>query len=224
MATPNSNAPQTRAATDQDYVNLIKKLINKLHLQKLPVWEILAFVLSFLLIGFGFYKAEMHPFGDKQFLVTDLWHQYYPFFQQLAEKLQNGESLLYTWRSGMGTNFIAILSYYAASPLNLLSFFIPQAELRTGMLFILVLKFAFAGCFMAMCLRYVFGKNDISITFFGIMYALCSYMVGYYWNTIWIDTVALLPLVMLGLTALVREGKYRLYVVSLGLALMSSYY
>ena len=192
--------------------------------QKWHIWEILAFILPFLFLGYGFIQNKMHPFGDQQFLVTDLWHQYYPFFQLLQEKLTEGGSLLYSWRTGMGTNFLALMAYYAASPLNLISLFIPQTELRTGMMVILMIKFSCAGLFMAMMLRYVFGKNDVTITMFGVMYALCSYMMGYYWNTIWIDTVALLPLVMLGLTALVREGKYRTYVISLGLALISNYY
>ncbi len=193
-------------------------------LGKYYVWEILAFILPFLFLGFGFYKKEMHPFGDQQFLVTDLWHQYYPFFQILQEKLSEGESLLYTWRSGLGTNFLAMMSYYAASPLNFLSFFLPKEYLRDGLTVILMLKFSFAGFFFSGMLRYVFKKNDLSITMFGIMYALCSYMMGYYWNIIWIDTVALLPLVMQGLCALVREGKYRTYAVALALSLMSSYY
>ena len=192
--------------------------------QKFHVWEILAFIIPFLLIGIGFWKGKMHPFGDNQFLVTDLWHQYYPFFQLLQEKLQHGGSLLYSWRTGMGTNFLALMSYYAASPLNLLSFFVPKEEARTAMMVILMLKFACAGGFMAQCLRYVFKKNDPSIMLFGTMYAMCSYMMGYYWNTIWIDSVAMLPMVMLGLTALVREGKYRTYVISLAIALISSYY
>ena len=42
---------------------------------------------------------------------------------------------------------------------------------------------------------------------FAVMYALCSYILGYYWNIIWLDTVALLPLVVLGLVYLVRDGK-----------------
>ncbi len=187
-------------------------------------WEVLAFVIPFLLMGYAFKKAEMHPFGDKQFLVTDLWHQYYPFFQLVHEKLKTGGSFLYSWRTGLGTNFLSLMAYYIASPLNLLSVFMNLENLRDGMMVILMLKFSFAGFFMAKCLRYVFHKNDLSITMFGIMYALCSYMVGYYWNTIWIDTVAMLPLVMMGLTMLVREGKYRVYVISLAVALFSNYY
>ncbi len=189
-----------------------------------PIWEILAFILPFLLLGIGFYANEMHPFGDRQFLVTDLWHQYYPFYQILEEKLSEGGSLLYTWRSGLGTNFLSLMAYYCASPLNILAVFVPQEYLRDAMMVILMLKFAFAGLFFAKMLRYVFQKNDMSITMFAVMYALCSYMMGYYWNTIWIDTVALLPLVMLGLAALVREGKYRTYVIALGLALFTNYY
>lgn len=193
-------------------------------LNEIYFWEVLAFVIPFLLMGYAFKKAEMHPFGDKQFLVTDLWHQYYPFFQLLHEKLKTGGSLLYSWRTGIGTNFLSLMAYYVASPLNFLSVFMSLENLRDGMMLILMLKFAFAGFFMARCLRYVFGKNDLSITMFGVMYALCSYMMGYYWNTIWIDTVAILPLVMMGLTMLVREGKYKVYVISLAIALFSNYY
>lgn len=188
------------------------------------IWEILSFILPFIFIGIGFAVNKMYPFGDRQFLVTDLWHQYYPFFQILEEKLSSGGSLLYTWSSGLGTNFLALMAYYCASPLNILSIFSPQEYLREAMMVILMLKFAFAGLFMARFLRYTFDKNDMSICMFGVMYALCSYMLGYYWNTIWIDTVALLPLVMHGLVALVREGKYRTYVIGLALALLSNYY
>ena len=200
----------------------LKKLSDKMG--ELYLWEILAFLLPFIFLGIGFAKQEIHPFGDQQFLVTDLWHQYYPFFQILQDKITSGGSLLYSWRSGLGTNFLAMMSYYAASPLNFLSFLIPKAYLREGLTVILMLKFSFAGFFMAGMLRYVFKRNDISITMFGVMYALCAYMMGYYWNIIWIDTVALLPLVMQGLVALVREGKYRMYVAALAVSMISSYY
>lgn len=44
-------------------------------------------------------------------------------FRVEHEKLQSFSSMLYSWDTGMGTNFISLLSYYAASPLNLLSVF-----------------------------------------------------------------------------------------------------
>ncbi|MBR3629826.1 MAG: YfhO family protein, partial [Oscillospiraceae bacterium] len=224
MASQTSTQKSMQKSKDSadNWGRALKKLSDKMG--QFYLWEILAFLLPFIFLGIGFAKKEIHPFGDQQFLVTDLWHQYYPFFQILQDKLTSGGSLLYTWRSGLGTNFLAMMSYYAASPLNLLSFLIPKAYLREGLTVILMLKFSFAGFFMAGMLRYVFKRNDITITMFGVMYALCSYMLGYYWNIIWIDTVALLPLVMQGLVALVRDGKYRLYVIALAVSMISSYY
>jgi len=177
-----------------------------------------------VLFGVCLILEEVHPFGTRQILVTDFWHQYYPFLRLLHEKLQNGESLLYTWQSGMGSNFFVMMAYYAASPLNLFTLFVPDSMLRDAVTLEVMLKLGFAGLFFAMFLKGTFRRNDFSLCLFFVMYALCSYILGYYWNIIWLNTVALLPLVILGLVYLVRDGKYRLYVFALALALFSNYY
>lgn len=176
---------------------------------------LLSFCIPMLLLAVGFVLQQVHPFGDRQILVTDFWHQYYPFLRLLHEKLRSGGSLLYTWESGMGTNFLSIFAYYAASPLNLLTVLVPESILREAVTVVLLLKIGCAGLFFALFLRGTFHRDDFSICLFAVMYALCSYILGYYWNIIWMDTVALLPLVVLGLVYLVRDGKYRLYVVAL---------
>lgn len=185
---------------------------------------ILSFFIPMIFLGIGFVLQKVHPFGDRQILVTDFWHQYYPFLRLLHEKLQSGGSLLYTWDSGLGTNFLSMLAYYAASPLNLLTAFVPESVLREAVTVELLLKVGFAGLFFALFLKGTFRRNDFSLCLFSVMYALCSYILGYYWNIIWLDTVALLPLVVLGLIYLVRDGKYRLYVIALGLSLFANYY
>lgn len=184
----------------------------------------IAFFVPMLLMVIGFVLQRVHPFGEQQILVMDFWHQYYPFLRLLHEKLQSGGSLLYTWESGMGSNFLSMMAYYAASPLNLLTALVPEHFLREAVTVILLLKIGFAGLFFACFLKRTFHRNDFSLCIFSVMYALCSYMLGYYWNIIWLDTVALLPLVILGLLQLVRDGKYRLYVIALGLSLLTNYY
>ena len=74
------------------------------------VFLILSFLIPFILIWIMFSHFEVHPFGDKQILVTDLWHQYFPFFKEEHDKLQNLSSLLYSWNTGMGTNFLSVMS------------------------------------------------------------------------------------------------------------------
>ena len=162
--------------------------------------------------------------GDKQILVTDLWHQYFPFLADYQDKLKAGESLFWTWSIGSGTNFFALASYYLASPLNFLSVFIPADWLNEFLMFSVVVKLALAGMFMAIFLRYTFKKNDYSLLLFSVCFAVCSFFMGYYWNTIWLDTVALTPLVAMGMVALLREGKFKLYVIALALSLLANYY
>ncbi|MBQ6036315.1 MAG: YfhO family protein, partial [Lachnospiraceae bacterium] len=49
-------------------------------------------------------------------------------------------------------------------------------------------------------------------------------MAAYNWNLMWLDCLALFPLVILGLERLVRENKGLLYCVALGLTILSNYY
>ncbi len=182
------------------------------------------FLLPFLLFGAGFVIQGIYPFGNAQILVTDLWHQYYPFLRLLQEKLQTGGSMLYTWRSGMGTNFLSLASYYTASPLNLLTLFLPAAWLREALTLFVMLKVGFAGLFCGMFLKDLFRRRDMSLVCSSMLYALCDYVTGYYWNVMWLDTVALLPLVMLGLVWLIRDGRRWLYPLALGLSLTANYY
>lgn len=87
-----------------------------------------------------------------------------------------------------------------------------------------MIRIGCAGLFTAIFLKSTFKRNDITLPLFSVLYALCAFTMGYYWNIIWFDTFALLPLVVLGTVALVREGKFRLYIISLALAVMTNYY
>lgn len=185
---------------------------------------VLAFFVPFLIMGVVFAINQFFPFGDKQFLVTDLWHQYYPFLSELQYKLQNGTSLLYDWGVGGGNNYLSLMAYYLASPLNFLTVFIPSEFLREAMEVFMIIKVGCSGLFFAIFLKGVFKRNDFSIVFFSMLYALCAYTLGYYWCIIWFDTVALLPLVVYGTYSLVKHGRYKMYVITLALSLLTNYY
>lgn len=83
----------------------------------------------------GFAIMEVSPFGDKQILVTDLWHQYYPFLVDFQDKLKHGESLFWSWTQGGGVNYFSLMSYYLAGPMNFLCVFIPSQWLREFLMF-----------------------------------------------------------------------------------------
>lgn len=185
---------------------------------------ILAFLVPFVLMTTAFAIMKVSPFGDQQILVTDLWHQYFPFLVDFQDKLKHGESLFWSWSQGGGVNYFALMSYYLASPLNFLSVFIPSEWLREFLMFSVVIKIACAGMFMAIFLRSIYRKNDFSLVVFGCCFSFCAFFMGYYWNTIWLDTVCITPLVALGAVKLLTENKFRLYVVTLALSLLTNYY
>ncbi len=188
------------------------------------IYLFLAFFIPFLLMFIAFRIAGVSPFGKNQILVTDLWHQYYPFMVDYQDKLQHGGSLLWTWKSGGGTNYIALISYYLASPLNFFSVLVPADKLREFLYIITCIKIGLAGFFYALFLKMTFKRKDVSITAFGILYALCAFIMGYYWNIIWLDTIALLPLVIAGTFALLRHGRFKLYIIALALSVLANYY
>jgi uncharacterized membrane protein YfhO len=134
----------------------------------------------------------------------------------------------WSWTAGAGHDYAAFIAYYLASPLNLLTVIVPHAWLREAMTVILLLKIGCAGLFTAM---YLYHTNRQcgpawlpALPVFSSLYALCAFTLGYYHIIMWFDSFALLPLVMLGLFALMNEGKFKLYVVSLALAVFANFY
>jgi len=65
---------------------------------------------------------------------------------------------------------------------------------------------------------------SLAVLGFSVLYALCAYVTGYYWCIFFLDNVALLPLIILGLERLIDSGKFKLYAISLGIAAVANYY
>lgn len=189
---------------------------------KKQLW--LSFLLPFAIACISFAVAGLFPVGDKQIMASDGWHQYYPFLVSFREKLRSGGSLQYTWDVGMGNTYLSLFAYYLSSPLYLLSALVPLKLLREFYALATVLKLSLAGLFFAHFLRIAFRRFDWASPFFALCYALCAWAAGYYWNIIWLDTFALLPLLIAGMVSLLRDGKFRLYTITLALSLWCSYY
>ena len=197
-------------------------------LSRIGAWKkrylALAFAIPFLGMLFLMLVSGYAPFGKSSMLYSDMYHQYYPFFTAFRRALRRGDGLLYTWSAGMGMDYLGLISYYLASPLNLLSVLVPDGMVLGYFSLLMPLKLGFAGLFFAMFLKNVFGKNDFSISVFGAFYGLCAWALGYQWNVMWLDSFALTPLVVLGAIWLIRDKKVIVYTLSLFLAVFANYY
>ena len=165
------------------------------------------------------------PFGNGlSMLYSDMYHQYFPFWVEFGRAIRSGDSLLWNWSAGLGMDYLSLISYYLASPLNLISAIVPESLALEVYSLLVPIKLGLASLFFAIFLRNTFKKEDLSISFFGAMYALCGWALAYQWNVMWLDTFALVPLTVLGMVQLLRDKKPLLYTATLFLSIFSNYY
>ena len=183
----------------------------------------LAAIIPIFTLGAMFAINGVYPFGGRQILTLDFYHQYYPFISDLWYKLREGRSLVWSWTAGGGHDYLAHFAYYLASPLNFIAVLFPHYALREVLTAALLIKIGAAGLSMSIFLRYSLKKYDMLLPAFSSLYALCAFTLGYYWNIMWFDTFALFPIVILGANELLLCGKYRLYVISLTAAILFNF-
>ncbi|MDO4632251.1 MAG: GtrA family protein [Eubacteriales bacterium] len=166
----------------------------------------------------------VYPFGDHGVLIIDSLHQYLPFFTDFREKLVNSESLLYSFGGGLGYNMWATIAYYLASPLNFLMTAISMDHVMDFMAYLILVKISLSGAVFGWYLTTRNGGKDYTPIPFACMYALSSFMIGYYFNLMWLDSIVLLPIVMRGIERIVEGKSGKMHTLALFGAVYCNYY
>lgn len=196
-----------------------KEKIKSIH----PMYYISFFLPLVIMIAI-FAVRGIYPFGDNVYLRSDMYHQYCPFFSELWDKIRNGGSLFYSWEIGLGSNFTALYGYYLSSPLNWFIGFFPHNYIIELMNIIILIKLSLASTTFTYYIAKRFNVRNITVSIFGMFYALSGFTAAFSWNLMWFDCMLLLPLVLLGLERLINEDKGILYTITLGLTILSNYY
>lgn len=197
--------------------------------KKKQMWKnnvpmILAVLLPLFITGLIALARGVYPFGNQCLLHVDMYHQYCPFFTEMMEKIKEGGSFLYSWKLGLGADFIAAYAYYLSSPLNWFLAFCPPNNVIEFMTILILLKIAVAGGTFGFYLKEHFGVNDVRLCVFATAYALSGFVAAYSWNIMWMDSIAIVPLIVLGLERLMKNGNVSLYTTTLAISIISNYY
>ncbi len=195
-----------------------------------------SFVLPVMIMLIGFGICGIYPFGGRSFLSMDMYHQYMPFFSEFMSAIKSGEGISHTWNVGIGSNFLALYVYYLASPFHWLGLAVPERFYIEFLSYLVVFKIGLCGLTSFLYFRErgkdvafqgkggTYIKPELLALFFSMFYALSGFLAAYNWNIMWLDCVILLPLIVLGLERLVKDGKPGLYCVALGLSIFTNYY
>ena len=208
------------SAVDASFAAPTKKIKKKRPHAYLAV----AFLCPALVLLAAYFAFGVYPFGGESVLVLDLNAQYVYFFGALRRVLHGDASPFYSFSRALGGEFLGIFAYYLASPLSFLVALFPADNILDALLVSFTLKSGLCSLSLAYYIEaHGIGTKTAPIIF-GALYALSGYGMIYQHNTMWIDCMALLPLVALGIEKLISEKKYKMFTLSLGLAIFSNFY
>ncbi len=187
---------------------------------------ILSFIIPTIIMVGVWIMLGIGVFGNRSLLLVDGLHQYLPFFSEYYNKLTEGKSLLYSWNIGMGNDFITLWAYYLSSPINLIVLLFKKETLYVGVSLVASIKIILSS--VTFCTYLVKKRNgrkhDISIVAFSLAYAFSNYVIGYYWNVMWMDCILIFPIIILGLEKLIDEDKPITYMLAMFYSFWCNYY
>lgn len=172
-----------------------------------------------------FYINGLYPFGTESIVQVDADYQYIPLLYRIYDILHGNTSMLYDV-VGLGNNIYSSLITLGSlySPINLLLYFTPRENINLFFDIIVLIKFSLLGLTSYIYIDRTFKVDEFYKVLSSVLYAFSAHLLLNYFNTHWLDSIILFPLIMLGLNDLINNNKKYLYIITLSLSLIINYY
>ena len=165
------------------------------------------------------------PFGNRTWLTIDLGQQYVDFFSYYQDTLlHHPEHFFYSFSKSIGGEMVSLWAYYLLSPFNLLFLLIPRSAIAMGVSLLIFLKLVSCTVSFAVLLDVKFKQRNWTTLLFALSYGFMSYLSANQFNVMWLDALIGLPLIILGVDALLQKRNPLYYVLPLSLTILSNYY
>lgn len=163
----------------------------------------------------------VYPFGNETISYYDMSQSFVPLYYHTWDVLHGVKNIFFEWNAGMGCSLADVSGAFLFFPSNLFFLFVKRDNILYAMSVFLLLKMMFSAFSMS---YYVRSKCDrkLLVVYAGIAYATCGYILQYYTNIYYLDTVMLFPLFVLALERLIKEKKQLSYIVILFLILLTN--
>lgn len=207
--------------------------MNKINNKKTePRYYLIVFIIPVVCMIIHMIIKKCYPFGSNTILIGDADSQYYVFMESLLNKIKSGESLFYSWDYGMGFDYYSNFFYYLASPFNIIALFIGLWDMKLGVVIVMLVQSAMCGVTMLYYLnnsdRFEIDQNncckEMLRVVLALAYSMSGYILTYQYNYIWLISLLMAPIVMLGVERLVEGKSRRLYLFSLITVFITNYY
>lgn len=168
----------------------------------------------------------LYPFGGNTLITGDLQQTYAAMYEQFADILNGKQSFFYSFQTGLGIPLSSdTMTGSFLSPLNLLLLLVPEGGMLRFLSYFVLLKLMLCGLSGSWYFVKRFPKLPaFYAVFFGVCYGLSGYVLVQYHNIIWMETVALTPVLLYYTEKLLTGGKLLPYVLLLGYMMLLQYY
>lgn len=185
----------------------------------------LAFLFPIFIMVIVLLSNEIWWGSDRTILASDGFHQYVIFAQNLRNILHGSDNIFYTFTSGLGLNFYALMSYYLGSFLSPFYYFFSLETTPDAVYLFTLLKFGFSGLSMFTALRKLYNiVNKVLLLSLSTSYALMSFAISQLEINTWLDVFIIAPLIILGLHLLLKKRQFWIYYLSLTTLFIQNYY
>ena len=172
-----------------------------------------------------FLLFSITPFGHRTWLTIDLGQQYVDFFSYYQDTLlHHPKQFFYSFSKSIGGEMVSLWAYYLLSPFNLIFLFIPRSAIAMGVSLLIFLKLVSCTVSFAVVLDVKFKQRNGTALLFALSYGFMSYLSANQFNVMWLDALIGLPLIVLGVDALLQKRNPLYYVLPLSLTILSNYY
>lgn len=184
----------------------------------------ITFLLGLIVVISVYILQDVAPFGRNSMLTVDFFHQYGPMLSEFFDRIHSGESLIYSFNTGLGIPFFRNFFNYLSSPLNIIIFLFQRKDIIMSYSIIIGIRSIISALTLVYYLKNKFKKINPTFIGLGLLYAYSAYFTAYYWNIMWLDGLIFLPLIILGIENIINKNNGILYTISLTLMLYSNYF
>lgn len=189
------------------------------------VYAIGAFLLTALFLLLFYQNQGFYPFGDGTISWCDMNQQVVPLLLNFKDIISGQGNVLYSFQNAGGMNFWGVLFFFVASPFSFLTLLVDKSQMLVFMNVLVLLKLATS----AWTATFYFRRAHRSIRpeyalLLGMLYAFCGYGLLFYQNIMWLDVMALFPLLLLSLERLFYEERTFPYILAISASIAVNYY
>ena len=146
-----------------------------------------------------------------------------PLLLDYKRVLSGKEGLFFNTKTAGGMNFFGVFFFFISSPFSFLVAFVDENKVALFVNVLVMLKICAVSCAASVYLYKKHPQNAFLNIVLSVLYAYSGYTMYYYQNMMWLDVMALFPVLLLGLERL-KEGKRGLFIIALSACLFVNFY